>query len=134
VCLSVYPSIVAMQRIGKHVPTATSTRNNRRIVGRVVLYAVRVVSKENLWDMCNPLSLLGNGLVNTFPRQRNVVAGVVFYTIRDVSNESRRLVLPTISCNITLSYTTRSPKRSLFFSYVTKSLYVCSSISSSLIR
>jgi hypothetical protein len=37
-------SIVARQRLGKNVTAATT--NNRRIVGRVVLYAVLVVSKE----------------------------------------------------------------------------------------
>jgi ABC-type uncharacterized transport system permease subunit len=41
VCLHVYPLIVARQRLGKHIPAV--------IVGIVggVLYAVRVVSKEN---------------------------------------------------------------------------------------
>jgi hypothetical protein len=45
----VYPPIVTRQWLGKHVPAATNTRthNNRRIVGRVVFYAVRVVSKES---------------------------------------------------------------------------------------
>jgi hypothetical protein len=37
--VSVYPLIVATQRLGKHVPAATKT------VGGVVFYAVRVVSK-----------------------------------------------------------------------------------------
>jgi hypothetical protein len=31
----------------KHVPTATNTRNSRRIVGRVIFYAVRVMSTES---------------------------------------------------------------------------------------
>jgi hypothetical protein len=44
VCGSVYviPLIVAWQRIGEHVPAAT------RIVGGIVFYAVRVVSKESI--------------------------------------------------------------------------------------
>jgi hypothetical protein len=37
--LSVYPSIVARQRLGKHVS------RKKRIVGGVVFYVVRVVSK-----------------------------------------------------------------------------------------
>jgi hypothetical protein len=41
------PLIFARQRLGKHVPVAINTRKNRRIVGRVVFYAVRVVSKES---------------------------------------------------------------------------------------
>jgi hypothetical protein len=32
--------------------------------------------------------------VKTFPRQRRILVGVVFYAIRVVSKESRRLVLP----------------------------------------
>jgi hypothetical protein len=43
----VYPTIVARQRLDKDVTTATNTRNNRRIVGRVVLYAGRVISKKS---------------------------------------------------------------------------------------
>jgi hypothetical protein len=39
--------IVARQRLGKHVPAATNTRNNRRIVGEVVFWAAPVVSKES---------------------------------------------------------------------------------------
>jgi hypothetical protein len=38
------------------------------------------------------LSLLGKGSVNTFPRQRTVER-IVFYAVRIVSKESRRLVL-----------------------------------------
>jgi hypothetical protein len=51
----VYPPIVDRQRLGKHVPAATNTRNNRRIVGRVVFYTVRVVSKEGLWICLSPI-------------------------------------------------------------------------------
>jgi hypothetical protein len=43
VCL--YPPNVARQWLGKHVPAAT--RNNRKNIGGVVFYAVRVVSKES---------------------------------------------------------------------------------------
>jgi hypothetical protein len=41
------PPIVARQRLGKHVPAATNTQNNRRTVGCVVFYKVRVISKES---------------------------------------------------------------------------------------
>jgi hypothetical protein len=67
----------------------------RRIVGRVVFYAVRVISKENL---CIPLSLQGNGSVNTFPLQCRIVGGVVFYAVLVVSKESMRLILPRTYC------------------------------------
>jgi hypothetical protein len=44
--------------------------------------------------LCIPLSLLGNGLVNTAPRQRRVVGDVVFYVARVVLKESRPLIIP----------------------------------------
>jgi hypothetical protein len=47
VCLYVCPFIVATQRLGKKRYLGNEyTRNNSRIVRRVVLYAVRAVSKE----------------------------------------------------------------------------------------
>jgi hypothetical protein len=42
---------------------------------------VRVLSKESL-SVCLPLLLLGNNLVKTFPRQRRIAGGIVFYAIR----------------------------------------------------
>jgi hypothetical protein len=47
VCLHVYPPIVARQRLDINFTAATGTRNDRRIVGRVVFCAARGVSKEN---------------------------------------------------------------------------------------
>jgi hypothetical protein len=44
VCLYAY---VARQQLGKNVTAATNAHNNRRILGRVVFYAVRVVSMES---------------------------------------------------------------------------------------
>jgi hypothetical protein len=46
--------------------------------------------------MCIP-PLLDNGSVNTFPWQRRIIGGV-FYAVRVVSKESRRLVLPVTFC------------------------------------
>jgi hypothetical protein len=94
-----HPPIVARQRLGEHVLEATNTRNNRRIVGLVVFYAARVVWKESLWVcLCIPVSFLGNGSVDTFPRQRRIVEGVVFYAVRVVSKERRWYILPRTSC------------------------------------
>jgi hypothetical protein len=42
------PPNVARQRLGNHVTAATNTCNNRQIVGRIIFYAVRVISKESL--------------------------------------------------------------------------------------
>jgi hypothetical protein len=50
--------------------------------------------------MCIPLSLLGNGYVKKLPQQihNRIVGHVVFYSVRAVSKESRRSVLPRTSC------------------------------------
>lgn len=43
-------------------------------------------------------SLLGNNLVKAFPWQRRIVGGLIFHVVCVVSQESRQLVLPRISC------------------------------------
>jgi hypothetical protein len=48
------PPVVARQRLGKHGPTKTNERNNRKIVGRVIFYAVGAISKESLWVCISP--------------------------------------------------------------------------------
>jgi hypothetical protein len=59
----------AKQRLGKHVPTATNTRNDKRIVRRFIFYTVRVLTKESLWVfLCIPLSSLGKDSVKKFPK------------------------------------------------------------------
>jgi hypothetical protein len=40
------PRVVARQRLCRNVTAVTNTRNNRRIVGRVVLSVGRVVSRK----------------------------------------------------------------------------------------
>jgi hypothetical protein len=62
-CFFSHSPIVARHRLDKHVTVSTYTPNNRRIVGRVVLYVVSVVSKnirrfELLLGRTNRLSLL----------------------------------------------------------------------------
>jgi hypothetical protein len=64
VCLYVYPPIVARQRLGKMLPLHEYTRNKRIIVGGVIFYAVRVLSKEsrrlvlrNYWNSFTPLQV-----------------------------------------------------------------------------
>jgi hypothetical protein len=81
--------IVASQRLGKHVPAATDTRNKRRNVGRVVFCTVRVVSKRVCGSLC---------IFPYFPRPRRIVGGV-FYADRVVSKKSRRFVVPRSSCS-----------------------------------
>jgi hypothetical protein len=66
ICMFI-PPFFARQRLGKHVPAAKSTRNNRSDVWCVILCAVRILSKESLWVcLCIPLPLLGNSSVNSF--------------------------------------------------------------------
>jgi hypothetical protein len=99
VCMHVYLLNVARQRLGKHIPAATNTRNNRRIVEGVVFYTVHDVSKDSLWVcLCVPVFLLGNGSVKTFLRQRRIVGRVVFCAVHVLSKESRQLVPPGTSC------------------------------------
>jgi Zn-finger protein len=81
VCGSVYPSIVAWQWLSKHVPTGTKNCWRRRF-----LYGPCCV-KEVSVGLCIPLSLLGNGSVNTFPREQRIVGGVVFYMVHVVSKK-----------------------------------------------
>jgi hypothetical protein len=50
------------------------------------------------------ISLLGNDSVNTYPRQRRIVGGVVFYAVHVVSKESRRLVILRISCYLLIQH------------------------------
>jgi hypothetical protein len=73
---------VARLRLGKHVPAATNKRNNRRIVGGV-------------WCVC----------LSVYPpifakKQlgRDVPARTKNCSVRVLSKESRRLVLPRTSC------------------------------------
>jgi hypothetical protein len=60
--------------------TVPYQRIQARNVGSFDLYSVRVVSKESLWVcLVNPLLLLSNGTVNTFPRHRIIVGSVDFH-------------------------------------------------------
>jgi hypothetical protein len=68
--------IIARQRLRKHFHVAKITRNSRRIVGRVS------VSRER----CSTA--------------KKIVGVAVFCTVRVVSNESRRLVLARMFCNV----------------------------------
>jgi hypothetical protein len=63
----------ARQRLGKYVPAATNV-HNRRIIDRITVYTICVLSKMILWVLgCNPFSLLGNNSVMAFPWQREIV-------------------------------------------------------------
>jgi hypothetical protein len=93
------PPFIARQRLDKHIPAATNTRNSRRTVRRVIFCAVRDLSKECQWVCLSiPLSLLCNNSVTTFSRQRRIVGSVVLYAVRVVSKQIRRLVALRTFC------------------------------------
>jgi hypothetical protein len=73
------------QRV-KYVHESRGTRNQESLCWRGPAAIYRT-------GLCISLSLLGNGSVSTFPWQRGTVGGVVFYAVRVVWKESRRLVV-----------------------------------------
>jgi hypothetical protein len=88
VSVNCIPPFISRQRIGKHVPVATNTRSNRIIAGRVIFYAVRILSMKSLWVyVCIPLSLLGNNQVETFPRQQELLEAS--FSMRSVSYQRK---------------------------------------------
>jgi hypothetical protein len=103
VCVSVCAALLSLLGKGsvKWIPPFFARqRQQYKIVGRVIFYAVRVLSMESLWvSLCITLSLLRSNWVKTFPRQQRIVGGVVFYAVRVVSKESRWLVIPRTSCS-----------------------------------
>jgi hypothetical protein len=50
-----------------------------------------------------PLLLLGNNLVQTFPRQQRIAGHAVLYAVRVTSKEGRQLALLRTSCSILTS-------------------------------
>lgn len=86
-------SFVPRQRLCKQASAATNTHNSRSIVGRMCL----------LDCLCITLKLLGDKQAKTFQWQRRIVGHVVFYAVRVVSKERRRLVVPKTSCIIFFS-------------------------------
>jgi hypothetical protein len=86
VCLYVYPPIVARQTTWYTRSRGNEYIKQRRIVRRVVFCGVHVVSKESLWVcLCIPLSLHASSSVNTFPRRKRIVGGVVLEAVRVVT-------------------------------------------------
>jgi hypothetical protein len=49
-------------------------------------------------SLCIPLLLLGSKSVKTFSRQQGIVEGAVLNVVRELSKESKRLVLRITSC------------------------------------
>jgi hypothetical protein len=91
VCMCIF-LIVARQWLDRHVPMATNRCRNRRKVG-VIFYMVHVISKDSLCVCLRiPLSLLGNGSVNTLPQQQIIAESVIFYAIHIALNKSRQLI------------------------------------------
>jgi hypothetical protein len=96
VCICISP-LVARQRLGKHVPTAANTLNNRRTLGFICLRVCLGI----------PLLLFCNNSAHMFLRQRRIVWDVVFYAVYVVWKESRRLDIPRTSYLFFLNSTNR---------------------------
>jgi hypothetical protein len=96
-CVCVFmciPLIVARQRLDKRVP-AERTHGTVGELLNASCSMLAVSCRESI-GLCMPLWLLGNSSVNTFP-QGIIIGGVVFYSVRFVSKEGRRLVIPKTS-------------------------------------
>jgi hypothetical protein len=97
VCLHVYPSYRCKAK-ARLCATYHSVIDNSSV--NTFLRQWIPATIEELLDacvcgsVCIPISLLGNSFVMMFPRRRRIVGGVVFYAVRVVSKESRRLVHP----------------------------------------
>jgi hypothetical protein len=81
------PPFSARQRLGNTFPPQRIQATSEELLGVCVWVC-----------LCIPLLLLGNNSVKTFPRERKIVGGIVFYAVLVVSKESTRLVLPRVSC------------------------------------
>jgi hypothetical protein len=68
------PPVFDKQLLSKHVPAATNTRNNRKIVGRVIFYVVRVVMKEMYAISYSEYSLL---LLKLMLRIENIILHMI---------------------------------------------------------
>jgi hypothetical protein len=93
VSVSVSPCIVARQRFGKHVATATNTRYVKRTVGSVIFYAVRVHTKgESVGHFMYPPADARQRLGKHVPAAKGVVGGVISYAVSIVWKEVRQVI------------------------------------------
>jgi hypothetical protein len=91
VCMCI-PLLVARKWLGRHVLTATNTCKIEKLLETFCIWSVSYQGR--VWVcLCIPLSLLGNGSVNTFPRQQRIFGGVVFHMVCVISKESVGLSL-----------------------------------------
>jgi hypothetical protein len=81
-----YPSsIVAREWLGKHIPMAPNTTMEEMLDALFSLWSVSYKSRVRV--SVYPLSLLCNGLVNTFLWQQRTVGGIIFYVVRVISKK-----------------------------------------------
>jgi hypothetical protein len=84
VCLYVYPLLAVRQLLGNLFtePLPSSEYTQQQIncwEHHSLCYPCRI--KGESVCLCIPLPYLGNGSVNTFPRQRRIIGRVVFYGV-----------------------------------------------------
>jgi hypothetical protein len=110
VCLYVY---VARQRLSKNLTVAMNTHTlTEELLDTFFLCGPHCIKEESVVLSVYPLSLLSNGLVNTFLQQRRITGGTVFYVVHVMSKESMQLVLPRTSCcNLKLLLLFESPSQ-----------------------
>jgi hypothetical protein len=100
VSVCVLDSIVATQRLGEKHPRCNEYTQQKNWTS-FLCGPCRL--KAELVNVCIPLPFLGNGSVNTFPKQRRIVGGIVFNAVCAVSEKSRRSVHHR-NCCLMLSY------------------------------
>jgi hypothetical protein len=90
-CLYVY---VARQRLVRNVTDTMSAHAIIKQFWEAAFSTWSVSCQRRAFEhLCIAISLLENFAVNTFSRQQGIVAGVVFYLLRVVSKEGRRLTV-----------------------------------------
>jgi hypothetical protein len=100
VCLCVYPRLSPLGNGSVNAfPWRSVHAAIKELFGRVVFFAVRLVSKGRVCvSLRIPLSLQGSVSIKTFPLQRRIVWGFVVCAVHVVSKGNRRLVLRRTSC------------------------------------
>jgi hypothetical protein len=95
--LYVYPSTVSTQWFGKTVTTATNTHATTKLLEASFTMRSVLYRKKSLW-VCVSSTVTRQRLGKHVPAASKNFEGVVFYAVRVVSNESRRLPIPKTSC------------------------------------
>jgi hypothetical protein len=127
-CVSVYVSLISLlgrvkymppsiarQWLAKHFPAASNILNNRRMIGRVIFYEVRVLSTDSVWIRVSAYrwwQRLGKLYPSFIARQRldkhvpatantlnnRRIVGLIFCAVHVLSNDSVWICVSTYRC------------------------------------